>query len=190
MPREELSAVLDFILNRADESEFEVVRKACERRLKDGGAFAALGASSPTVMAKDMAGRVQELMGATMGGMRETVRGFVETMIRQQESEMDEEEVQRLLDQLLPPEGAERRAEAPSPLAPEALLAMTRDFVSYSEGTMPPSRQKELWDWMPRWQDRYWEALPSEIKAIVKAYIDGRLTAETFTTALLSILKI
>jgi len=53
---------------------------------------------------------------------------------------------------------------------------------------MPPSKQQELWESMPRWQDGYWAAFPAEVKALVKAYLEGKIDAETFSTALLSIL--
>jgi hypothetical protein len=188
--RSELTAVLDFILNRADEPEFEVIRKACERRMKDGGAFASLGASSSTVLARRMAENAQSMMGASMEGIRDMTRGFVEGIIRKNEPNLSDEEVDRLLDHFVAPEGAEPKKQGPSPFPPEMLLSMARDFVSYSEQTMPPSRQQELWDRMPRWQDEYWAAFPAEIKAIMKAYLEGKIDAETFTTALLSILGI
>ncbi len=204
MSRAALERTLDFILNEADEEEFEVVRKACERRMRDGGAFASLGSSSSTVLAKKMAASVEEAMGSSLDSVRKLTRGFVADIILKNEPDIGEEELEALLEHYLPSEdspGAESGAEGGPPadaaaeaeaeklpLPAEMLLSMTRDFVSYSEGSMAPSRQKELWDEMPRWQDDYWKALPPSIKAIVKAYLEGRMDAETFTTALLSIL--
>jgi len=189
MSRSELESVLDFILNRASEAEFEVLRKACERRLRDGGAFAAIGSSSSTAMAKRMAADVDGMMGSSLESIREMTRGFVESLIRKNAPEITDEQLEEIVDSYLPNEGSKAGAKAEeSPLPPDMLLAMTRDFVSYSEGTMAPSRQQELWEAMPRWQDEYWQALPSEIKSIVKAYLEGKIDAETFTTALLSIL--
>ncbi|HUX42122.1 MAG TPA: hypothetical protein VMV83_13230 [Rectinemataceae bacterium] len=203
MSRAELQRVLDFILNRADEDEFEVIRKACERRNRDG-AFAAIGSSSSTVMAKKMAESVESTMGSSLESVRTMSRNFVADIIRKQEPNIGDEELAALVEQYLP-SGEQRRASTPGGagedpsaagraadfgLPAEMLLAMARDFVSYSEGTMAPSRQKELWDEMPRWQDEYWKALPPEIKAIVKAYLEGTIDAETFTSALLSLLEL
>ena len=53
---------------------------------------------------------------------------------------------------------------------------------------MPPSRQRELWESSPRWQDEYWAAFPSDVKALVKAYIEDRIDADTFGGAILSVL--
>ncbi|HUX36551.1 MAG TPA: hypothetical protein VMV44_01495 [Rectinemataceae bacterium] len=210
MSRAALERTLDFILNEADEEEFEVVRKACERRMRDGGAFASLGSSSSTVLAKKMAASVEEAMGSSLDSVRKLTRGFVADIILKNEPDIGEEDLEALLEHYLPTAGAGGRPAAGGetgetggdnvsdamakghaeelPLPAEMLLYMTRDFVSFSEGSMAPSRQKELWDEMPRWQDDYWKALPPSIKAIVKAYLEGRMGAETFTTALLSIL--
>ncbi len=65
---------------------------------------------------------------------------------------------------------------------------MLRDFTEYSLGLMAPSKQKELWDWMPRWQDMYWESFPAPIKNLVKARLEGRMEEEEFWKAALSIL--
>ena len=212
MSRAELQKVLDFILNRADEKEFEVIRKACERRNRDG-AFAAIGSSSSTVMAKKMAESVETTMGSSLESVRSMSRNFVADLIRKQEPGIGDEELAALVEHYLPSGAAGRASPTGGPGEPgrkddsgregsttgraadfglpaEMLLAMARDFVSYSEGTMAPSRQKELWDEMPRWQDEYWKALPPEIKAIVKAYLEGTIDAKTFTSALLSLLEL
>jgi len=102
-----------------------------------------------------------------------------------------EEQLAALLDEYAPEPGAAKKAgakAAASPLPPEAVLGMVRSFVEYSEGRMAPSRQQELWEQSSRWQDEYWAAFPAEIKALVKAYLEGRIDGDTFGTALLSVL--
>ncbi len=221
MSRPELQRVLDFILNRADEGEFEVVRKAVERRNRDG-AFVALGSSSASVMANKMAQSVQTTMGGSLESVQAMSRNFIADIIRKQEPGIGDEDLAKAVEHFLPSRAVPSRTEAgagagaeqddgvggdandrtgatkqadgargllaDSALPSDMLLAMTRDFVSYSEGSMAPSRQKELWDEMPRWQDDYWKALPPEIKTIVKAYLEGAIDASTFTSALLSML--
>jgi REP element-mobilizing transposase RayT len=53
---------------------------------------------------------------------------------------------------------------------------------------MPPSRQRELWESSSLWQDEYWAAFPSKVKALVKAYIEDKIDSDTFSSALLSVL--
>jgi len=200
MPRKELEAVLDYILNKADGRELEVIVKACERRRRDTTLFASLGGEGPSAMARRMAGELEKGTGATMESVRATVRSFVADIIRKNAPEIGEEELERLLDEYAPPPGARDRSR-PGPgagggvaegagLPPAALLAMVRSFVEYAEGDMAPSRQRELWERNTRWQDEYWAAFPAEVKALVKAYLDGRIDATTFTTGLLSVLGV
>jgi hypothetical protein len=187
MARKELEFVLDYILNKADAGEFEVISKACQRRGRDIKAFESLGGEGPGAMARRMAGELEKGVGATMESVRGTVRGFVADIVRKNAPEISEEQLAALLDEYAPPAGSSR-GEAASPLPPEALLGMVTAFVEFSRGAMPPSRQRELWESSPRWQDEYWNAFPSEIKALVKAYIEGRIDGDTFGAAALSVL--
>jgi len=187
MPRRELEAVLDYILNKADSNEFEVILKACERRNRDKSAFASLGGEGTGAMARRMASELEKGVGASMESVRSTVRLFVADIIRKNAPEVTEEQLAALLDEYAPPPG-KRKAAPPLDLPPEAVLEMVRSFVAYSEGRMPPSRQEELWAQNPRWQDEYWEAFPAEVKALVKAYLEGRIDGDTLGTALLSLL--
>jgi hypothetical protein len=196
MSRKELEFILDYILNKAEAAEFEVIAKACERRARDIKAFESLGGEGPAAMARRMAGELQQNVGATMESVRGTVRGFVEDIVRKNAPEISEEQLSALLEEYAPKSGAspkggrrgEARGKAGSPLPPEALLGMATSFVEYSRGAMPPSRQRELWESSPRWQDEYWAAFPAEIKSLVKAYIEERIDADRFGAAILSVL--
>jgi hypothetical protein len=189
MSRAELEAVLDYILNKAGETELEVVAKACERRIRDRTAFASLGGEGPAAMARRLAEELQRGVGATMEDVRSSVRDFVADIVRKNAPEIGEAELLSLLADYVPGPGT-RKAEAPaeSLLPPAALLGMVRSFVEFSESRMPPSRQAELWESNPRWQDEYWKAFPAKVKALVKAYIDGKIDGDTFGTALLTVL--
>ena len=187
MSRKDLEFVLDYILNKADPGEYEVIAKACERRGRDIKAFESLGGEGPGAMARRMAGELQSGVGATMESLRGTVRGFVAEIIRKNAPELSEAELAALLDEYAPPPGKERKAEKTS-LPAEALLGMVLSFVEYSRGEMAPSRQRELWESSPRWQDEYWAAFPSEVKALVKGYIEGSFDDRAFGSAILSVL--
>jgi hypothetical protein len=68
------------------------------------------------------------------------------------------------------------------------MLSMIRDFVEYSTGAMPPSKQKELWDWMSNWKDNYWNAFPDSLKSLIKALLEKRIDADEFWKVVLSML--
>lgn len=145
MARKDLELVLDYILNKADPKEFEVIAKACERRARDLKAFESLGGEGPGAMARRMAGELERGVGATMENVRGTVRGFVEEIVRKNAPEITEEQLRALLDEYAPPPGAKRRSrDEGTSLPPAALLDMASSFVDYARGAMPPSRQSEL----------------------------------------------
>lgn len=195
-----LQAVLDFILNRAEPAEFEVILKACERRRQDMGRYARLGGMNPSMMAERMAATINEGVASSVESLRGTVRSYVERIIREHAPQAGDEEVAALLRHYLPDPAARKKGvedgggsydeDRAADLPPDALLLMIRDFLAYSQGLMPPSRQKELWDWMADWQDRYWSAFPPEIKAFIKARLEERLEELDFWGAVLGFLKL
>jgi hypothetical protein len=127
-------------------------------------------------------------VGATLESVRGTVRGFVADIIRKNAPEATEEQLASLLDEYAPGPGVPKKAAQESVLPPQAILSMVLSFVEFAEGKMAPSRQAELWQSAPRWQDEYWAAFPAEVKALVAAYIEGRITGDTFGSGLLSLL--
>ena len=192
MARNELEAMVDFILNKADPGEFEVIAKACERRRRDMGRYAGLGGFNPGALAGKMAASVQEGLDSSVAGLRNTVRDYVARMVRQKEPGASDEEIEVLLDQVLPDRseqpGGGQEGDEGADLPPEAMVMMVRDFCDYSLGMMPPSKQQELWEGIPEWQDQYWKSFSPEIKAFVKARLEGRLQEEDFWSAVFSLL--
>jgi hypothetical protein len=203
----DLPAVLDFILNRAQPAELEVIAKALERRRQDAGRYEGLGGLNPAAMAERMAGSINQGIEGSMDSLRRTVRNYVEDIIRRQAPEASDDEVAALLDHyvgqaeaaVLGQAGGAPDGGAPglvdydggnvtSGLPPDAVMLMVRDFADYSLGLMPPSRQKELWDWMPRWQDKYWTSFDPQLKSLLKARLENRLAEDAFWQAVFSIL--
>ena len=186
MSRENLRTVLDYILNEASEDEFEAVVKACERRRRDLSLFASIGGVNPERAAKNTAQAVEASMGASRDGIRAMIREFVADIIRRNAPEVTEDQLEELLAAYVPE--PQPRKPGDSPIPPDALLAMVKDFTDFSLGLMPPSAQQARWERMPRWQEEYWEAFPSELQAFVKAFLEGRMDAATFWSAVYSVL--
>jgi hypothetical protein len=189
MSRETLRSVLDYILNKASEDEFEAIVKACERRRRDLTLFASIGGVNPERAAKNAAEAVESSMGASMDGIRQMIRDFVADIIRKNAPEVTEDQMKELLEAYVPePETRKASERTSSPIPPEALLKMVKDFTDYSLGLMAPSAQQSLWERMPRWKEEYWEAFPPELKAFIKAFLENRIDAQTFWGAVYSVL--
>ncbi len=186
MSRETLRSVLDYILNKADKDEFEAIVKACERRRRDLSLFASIGGVNPEKAARNTAQAVEASMGASLDGIRSMIRDFVADIIRKNAPEVTEDQLEELLASYVPE--PEARKPGSSPIPPDALLKMVKDFTDYSLGMMAPSAQQALWERMPRWQEEYWDSFPGELKAFVKAFLEGRMDASTFWSAVYSLL--
>lgn len=203
MSRKSLETILHYILNEADDAELEVIGKALERRKQDATRFAALGGFNPGAMAERMSASINQSLSESLESIRETVRNYVEEIIRKNAPDITDEELSVLLDHYVgqaeaelkqggdtntAPQGVVDYDAQKTGLPPEAMLSMVRDFVEYSTGAMPPSKQKELWDWMANWKDNYWKAFPDTIKALIKALLEGRLESGKFWRAVISFL--
>ena len=184
--------MVDFILNKAEPGEFEVIAKACERRRRDMGRYAGLGGLNPGALAGKMAASVQEGLDSSVAGLRNTVRDYVARIVRQKEPGASDEEIEALLDQVLPDRSEQSGGghDDGANLPPEAMVMIVRDFCDYSLGMMPPSRQQELWEGLPEGKGHYWKSFSPEIKGFVKARLEDRLDEEAFWSAVFSVLGI
>jgi hypothetical protein len=185
-----LELILDYILNKANEHEFEVIIKACEKRRKDSGIFASLGDLSPASLAGRIAESVEEGINESMDGLRQTVSDYIARIVRSHDPSISDAELEKMLEHCLPDRKAVNKASfnKMNEIPPQAVLEMIQAFMDYSNGIMPPSKQQELWENIPRWQDSYWKIFSPELKAFIKANLEGRLPDEEFWTAVISML--
>lgn len=216
MRKAELPEVLDYILNRASEAEFEVIRKACERRQDDLGRFARVGGMNPNGLAARMADTMNDSLAKTMDGMRRSVRSYVAQIIRREAPEISDEELAALVDMSIPADRAGngaasgRESAAGSPggeglvdrdarggragaagageLPPEALAVMAEEYLRCSLGAMTGPERQALWDEMGDWQAAYWRAFPPALKALIQGRLDGKMDDERFWAAALGAL--
>ncbi len=205
MRKAELTEVLDYILNRASEAEFEVIRKACERRQNDLGRFARVGGMGPNGLAARMADTMNDSLAKTMDGMRRSVRAYVAEIIRREAPEISDEELAALVEMSIPsgdangsagagPSGGaalvdhDARALGARELPPEALAVMAEEYLRCSLGAMTGPERQALWDEMGDWQAAYWRAFPPAMKALIQARLDGKLDDERFWAAALGAL--
>jgi hypothetical protein len=184
---------LDFILNSASEAEVEVVFKAVERRRADFMRMEGLGVIGPLQAAKGTQKMIEQSMGLSLDSIRDTVRGFVADMIVKEAPDIPQKDLDALLEAWIP-EGGKPRAREPAEgeaadtggIPPDALIAMIKQFMSYSTGSMSASEQTTLWESMDDWADKYWNAFPERIRRLISACLKGRLDPEVFWKAVMS----
>lgn len=172
--RDRLYEILDFILNKADSSELEAVRKALERRLGGGGGRNYLGID-PRGMAEETAKTVAGQMTWSSDYVRSMVRGFAADIIHQNAPELKDPDVETLLDTWL--KGAK---EPDRDLPPDLLKTMVRQFSAYATGVMSASEQITLNEEMPGWCEKYWKNFPENIRRLLSLFLTGKLEEERF----------
>ncbi len=178
MTRSELEAVLDAILNRSDFRDLEVLKAAMERRATD---LNRVGSGlDPRANAGLMAKAIQSQIGGTKDELDAMVKNMVEGLIRQKVPDIPPEHLAQLLDEWIPTTMGKKPREKPNNLPSEALLAMVRDFIAYSTGAMPASRQVALNDDLPNWTQIYWGRFPDRIQRLIKVFLEGKLPQDVF----------
>jgi hypothetical protein len=179
MANSELVRVMDFILNRCDERSIDAVAAAVVRRRRELAMFG--GASNlpdPHKMAAEISGQVN--MGASIEGLRETVRDMAVRIIRKEAPELTDDQIAELTAAWIPgsPESGSKN------LPPDMLIEMTDNFVNFSTGRMSEGEDKRLRSELGAWPERYWKAFPQVIKLIIKDLLDGEITEGEYRSKL------
>ena len=186
---EPLYSVIEFILNRASSAELEVIAEAVKRRQSPGKG---LGGISPRGMAENVAAEVKEQLGGMLD-VRSISRQIVTDLIRQKEPNISDRELEVLLDNWLPgtarppgkepPAGPSGQEPAPGHLAPDVLVTMISQYVAARRGTLPEEEQDKL---PKKWQTRYWESFPDQIRGRIRDHLNGQLTEVEFWDSVIS----
>ena len=183
MANPELVKAMDYILNRCDEKAIDAVAAAVVRRRRD---LAMFGSNVPDVkkMAKEATGQIN--MGASIEGLRETVRNMAVRLIRKEAPELNEEQIAQLTAAWIP-----NRASAPTgSIPPDMLIEMIDNFVSFSSGTMSRAEDSKLRKELGVWPERYWNAFPEVIKIIIKDYLNGDIDKKTYRKKIVTALSL
>ncbi|MDR2552919.1 MAG: hypothetical protein LBD31_07135 [Treponema sp.] len=177
MANSELVRVMDYILNRCDEKAIEAVAAAVVRRRRELAMFGgAAGLPDPRRMARELAGQINT--GASIEGLRETVRNMAVRIIRQEAPELTDEQIAGLTAAWIPggTSGRQEDDSRPSGPPPDMILEMTEQFVGFSTGRMPEGENRKLRETMGDWPQKFWKTFPGVIKLIIKDYLNGEIT--------------
>ena len=176
--REELLEILDYILNRAQRAEIDVIRKATDRRLKDlNQGIAALNLGD---LAKKT-GDVIKSQFESRDGLYDSMRQFLSRNIRQLQPNIPEEHLTILIDEWLPaPNRDKTEFSKRTELPPKAVESMVMQFVDYSAGRMSVADRENL---APNWSRRYWKVFSPATRKLLAELLSGDRTENEFWNA-------
>jgi hypothetical protein len=185
MANPELVKVMDYILNRCNERDIEVLAAAVIRRRRDLALFGnTRNMPDPKQMAQNMA--TQMNLEGTISNLRESVREFAVRVIRQEAPELNDEQVEELTRAWIP-DGGDNAANADLP--PDLLAGMITQFVAFSRGEMDEEEDASLREQFGAWPERYWKAFPQVMRLIITDYLKDEMDDEEFNLRLDTAMK-
>ncbi|MDX9801365.1 MAG: hypothetical protein RBT69_08530, partial [Spirochaetia bacterium] len=147
--KKELYRIVDFILNKADEGDLEVVGEALKKRLT--ARSKSPGGVDINYLAHSMGENISKQVSASKDQLRETIADFVAKTIKQQVPDISDEHLEVLLKEwVADPDTKERNIEKKLPHDVE--LKMIDQFLRFSSGKMPLEEQSRLRESIPDWQ--------------------------------------
>lgn len=179
--RDELLKIADFILNRADSGDLEVIKEALHKR----GEGAAKGPQGVNInyMAHSMGNSLAKQVSSSKEYIRETVTNFAVQTIKQHAPEISDEHLKTLLNEWVPdPEVAAKKKEnsvSKKKLPPDAELKMIDQFLRFGSGAMPIDEQAKLRSTILDWQEAYWKGFSPKVRGLITLYLKGKIDSET-----------
>jgi len=187
MANQELVRTLDYILNRCNERDIEVVSAALVRRRKDIAMFGDMSvATDPGRLAKEITAQLN--IDGNIEGLKKSIRDYAVHIIKLQAPELTDEQIEKLTASWIPDKASgagsrKKRAGNFEQAIPRDLLAsMVDQFVSFSLGRMEEEEDNALRLEMGPWPDKYWNAFPNVIRLLIKDLLKGEMDESDFNT--------
>lgn len=174
--KKELYRIADFILNKADEGDLEVVSEALKKRL--AARSKGPGGIDINYLAHSMGDNISKQVSASKEQLRETIAEFVARSIRQQVPDISDEHLEVLLKEWVTDPGKKER-NTDKKLPHDVELKMIDQFLRFSSGKMPLEEQSRLRESIPDWQQAYWQRFTRKIRGLLTLYLKGRIDSET-----------
>jgi hypothetical protein len=176
-----LVQALDYILNHSDEGSLDALTAAVVRRRNDLAAFNAVtGMPDPKRMAEDITGKINAGVGGSIESIKDIVRDMTIKIIKEHAPELNDKQIKELCKAWIPEKGRKNKNTAKEAVNPQLVLFMVEQFISFSQGTMSASVDKNLRDEMGAWPERYWKAFPPVIRTIITDFLKDRITEKEF----------
>ncbi|MCL2128957.1 MAG: hypothetical protein FWH35_01205 [Treponema sp.] len=179
MADQELAKTLDYILNRCNERDIEVVAAAVIRRRRDIAMFGSMPiAPDPRHLAEEMSSQLN--IEGTMEGMKNSVRDFTIRLLRQEVPDLSDAQIDELTRSWIPDgKASSKKADA---MPRDLLSSMIDQFVSFSLGRMEEEEDHALRKEMGPWPDKYWKSFPQVIRLLITDFLKNEIDENEFDT--------
>ena len=67
----------------------------------------------------------------------------------------------------------------------DVMLDMVLQFISFSNGTLPPEQERALCNALGDWSRSYWQSFPEALQSLIRSYLKNEISSDVFQQALL-----
>jgi hypothetical protein len=185
MARAELVQALDYILNRCDERDIELIAAAVVRRRRELTMYGGMShIPDPGRLAKELSSQIN--IEGNIESLTQSIRDYAIRIIRQEAPELTDEQIEELTGAWIPSSSGGHKdsgSHSPEKSLPRDLLAsMIDQFVSFSLGRMEEEEDQALRKEMGPWPDKYWKSFPQVIRLLVTDFLKGEMDEGDFNT--------
>jgi hypothetical protein len=186
MANQELVKTLDYILNRCNEQDIEVVAAAVIRRRRDIAMFGSMPvAPDPRRLAEELTSQLN--IEGSIESLKNSVRDYAIRIIKQQAPELTDKQIEELTRAWIPEnkkstEGRKQAREIGQSIPEDLLASMIDQFVSFSLGRMEEEEDRALRKEMGPWPDKYWKSFPQVIRLLITDFLKGEMSETDFNS--------
>ena len=182
MANQELIQTLDYILNRCNERDIEVVAAAVVRRRREIAMFGSIPAApNPRRLAEELTSQLN--IEGNIEGLKNSVREYAIRIIKEQAPELNEAQIEELTRAWIPENIKAGKKSARAGSLPQGMLAsMIDQFVSFSLGRMEEEEDQALRKEMGPWPDKYWNSFPQVICLLITDFLKGQMDETDFNS--------
>ena len=194
MANQELVMTLDYILNRCNEQDIDIVAAAIVRRRRDISMFGSMPAiPDPRRMSEEISSQLN--MEGNIEGLKDSVKDYAIRIIKKQAPELTEAQIEELTQSWIPdfpgkktkgpaksaiPEGNLDPNRSRRQVPKDLLVSMIGQFISFSLGRMEEKEDQALRKEMGTWPDKYWKAFPKVIRLLITDLLKGEIDEADF----------
>jgi len=189
MANQELVRTLDYIINRVNERDIEVVAAAVVRRRREIAMFGSMPvAPDPSHLAEQIGSQLN--IDSGIEGLKNSIRDYAIRIIKQQVPDLPDEQIEELTRSWIPEKrsfsqkkgSAGTRGASEQSLPRDLLASMIDQFVSFSLGRMEEEEDYALRKEMGPWPDKYWKSFPQVIRLLITDFLKGEMDETDFNT--------
>ncbi len=145
--------------------------------------------------AKNIENEINASIKMSMEGVCKTIRDFAYNIIDREAPELDEECRQKLLDEWIPHLNGSSKTLVQNGcvngIPSSMMFEMAFQFARYGRGAMPKEEVESLEKAIgASWTKRYWACFPHQIKILIRDFIKGELSPESFAEKLKTLLQL